>query len=118
MRFILFIFIFGTQVFSDTFPTALGECTLEIYGGRVDDIPEIVQLIKNEAVTLVEELGEINIRPYSVYITSNMEDFYEKSKGPVPEWGIAVAKLNPEGYFKIPGNCQYFFYSDERSHPS
>ena len=94
MRFILFIFIFGTLAFSDTFPTELGECTLEIYGGRVEDIPEIVQLLKDESVILVEELGEVTLRTYSIYITSNMDDFYEKSKGPVPEWGIAVAKLN------------------------
>ena len=110
MRFILFIAIFVAQVFSDTFPTALGECTLEIYGGRVDDIPEIVQLIKDESVILVDELGEVNIRSYSVYITSNMEDFYEKSKGPVPEWGIALAKLNPDrAILKSPGLANISF---------
>ena len=63
MRFILFISIFVAQVFSDTFPTALGECTLEIYGGRVDDIPEIVQLIKDESVILVDELGKLISEP-------------------------------------------------------
>ncbi len=110
MRFILFISIFVAQVFSDTFPTAIGECTLEIYGGRVDDIPEIVQLIKDESVILVDELGEVNIRSYSVYITSNMEDFYEKSKGPVPEWGIALAKLNPDrAILKSPGLANISF---------
>ncbi|MBC8256621.1 MAG: hypothetical protein H8E85_04855 [Candidatus Marinimicrobia bacterium] len=110
IRFILFIFIFGTQVFSDTFPTELGECTLEIYGGRVDDIPEIVQLIKDESVKLVRKLGEVAIRDYSVYITSNMDDFYEKSKGPVPEWGIAVAKINPDrAILKSPGIANISF---------
>ncbi|SVE46868.1 uncharacterized protein METZ01_LOCUS499722, partial [marine metagenome] len=31
-------------VFADTFPTAFGECRLEIYSGQVDDIPDLVQL--------------------------------------------------------------------------
>ena len=110
MRFILFTFIFGTLAFSDTFSTALGECTLEIYGGRVEDIPEIVQLLKDESVILVEELGEVTLRTYSIYITSNMDDFYEKSKGPVPEWGIAVAKLNPDrAILKSPGIANISF---------
>jgi len=110
MRFILFIFIFGTLAFSDTFSTALGECTLEIYGGRVEDIPEIVQLLKDESVILVEELGQVTLRTYSIYITSNMDDFYEKSKGPVPEWGIAVAKLNPDrAILKSPGIANISF---------
>ena len=110
MRFILFIFIFGTLAFSDTFSTALGECSLEIYGGRVEDIPEIVQLLKDESVILVEELGEVTLRTYSIYITSNMDDFYEKSKGPVPEWGIAVAKLNPDrAILKSPGIANISF---------
>ena len=110
MRFILFIFIFGTLAFSDTFSTALGECTLEIYGGRVEDIQEIVQLLKDESVILVEELGEVTLRTYSIYITSNMDDFYEKSKGPVPEWGIAVAKLNPDrAILKSPGIANISF---------
>lgn len=110
IRFILFISIFGTLVFSDTFTTELGECTLEIYGGRVDDIPEIVQLIKVESATLVKEFGEVAIRDYSIYITSNMEDFYDKSKGPVPEWGIAVAKLNPDrAILKSPGIANVSF---------
>jgi len=110
MRFILFIFIFCTHVFSDTFPTELGECTLEIYGGRVEDIPDIVQLIKDESVILADELGEAIMRSYSVYITSNMKDFHEKSKGPVPEWGIAIAKLNPDRVIlKSPGIANISF---------
>ena len=48
LRFIFCIFIFTSQVFPDTFKTSFGDCTLEIYGGRVDDIPEIVQQILDE----------------------------------------------------------------------
>ena len=81
---------------ADTYPTAMGKCTLEIYGGNVTDIPEIVELIQYEADQLVQNFGGVITRPYSVYITSNKNDFYEKSRGPVPEWGIAVAKLNPD----------------------
>jgi len=39
-----------------------------------------------------------------------MNDFYEKSKGPVPEWGIAVAKLNPDrAILKSPGLANISF---------
>tara|TARA_B100001123_G_C15277269_1_gene1012647 strand:+ start:46 stop:960 length:915 start_codon:yes stop_codon:yes gene_type:complete len=110
IRFILFILIISSLVFPDTFPTALGECTLEIYGGRVDDIPEIVQLIIEESEKLVNELGTVKVRPFSVYITSNMADFFDKAKGPVPEWGIAVAKLNPDrAILKSPGIAKISF---------
>ncbi len=95
---------------ADTFPTAMGQCALEIYGGNVADIPEIVELIQSEADQLVQKFGEVITRPYSIYITSNMNDFNEKSKGPVPEWGIAVAKLNPDrAILKSPGIANISF---------
>ena len=55
LRFIFSIFIFTSQVFPDTFKTSFGDCTLEIYGGRVDDIPELVKLILDETKNLVNE---------------------------------------------------------------
>ena len=104
MRFIFYISIWISLVFSDTFQTSLGKCTLEIYGGRVKDIPEIVQQILDETENLVNEFGKVDSRPFSVYITNNMDNFRKKSKGPVPEWGIAVAKLNPDRVIlKSPG---------------
>ena len=91
----LFLFFFSL-VFADSFMTTFGECTLEIYGGEVDDIPEFVQLIQDETENLTREFGQLQLRPFSVYITSNMKDFLEKSKGPIPEWGIAIAKTKPD----------------------
>jgi hypothetical protein len=39
-----------------------------------------------------------------------MDDFREKSKGPIPEWGIAVAKLNPDrAILKSPGIANISF---------
>lgn len=106
---ILLVLLFNLA-FADSFQTALGECNLEIYGGRVEDIPEIVQIIKVETENLTTEYGKVELRPYSVYITANMDDFYEKSKGPVPEWGIAVAKLNPDRIIlKSPGIANISF---------
>ena len=52
----------------------------------------------------MKEFGVIEPHNFSIYITSNMEEFYNKSKGPVPEWGIAVAKSNPDRIIlKAPG---------------
>ena len=110
MRHFFCLICFIHLAMADTFPTAMGQCTLEIYGGNVTDIPEIVELIQSEADQLVQKFGEIITRPYSVYITSNMNNFYEKSKGPVPEWGIAVAKLNPDrAILKSPGIANISF---------
>jgi len=110
MRNLFFLICFICLAMADTFPTAMGQCTLEIYGGNVTDIPEIVELIQSEADQLVQNFGRVITRPYSIYITSNMNDFYEKSKGPVPEWGIAVAKLNPDrAILKSPGIANISF---------
>ncbi len=110
IRDLFFLICFICLTTADTFPTAMGKCTLEIYGGNVTDIPEIVELIQSEADQLVQKFGEVITRPYSIYITSNMNDFYKKSKGPVPEWGIAVAKLNPDrAILKSPGIANISF---------
>ena len=110
MRNLFFLICFICLAMADTFPTAMGQCTLEIYGGNVTDIPEIVELIQSEADQLVQNFGRVITRPYSIYITSSMNDFNEKSKGPVPEWGIAVAKLNPDrAILKSPGIANISF---------
>ena len=75
---ILLVLLFNLA-FADSFQTALGECNLEIYGGRVEDIPEIVQIIKTETENLTTKYGKVELRPYSVYITANMDDFYERT---------------------------------------
>jgi len=109
-RAIIFSLIFLNFGISDTFYTPIGECTLEIYGGRVEDIPDIVHLVKKESENLINEFGAIEIRPFSIYITSNMEEFHKKSKGPIPEWGIAVAKKNPDRIIlKAPGIANISF---------
>jgi len=78
MRNLFFLICFICLIMADTYPTSMGKCTLEIYGGNVTDIPEIVELIQSEADQLVQKFGEVITRPYSIYITSNMNDFYKK----------------------------------------
>ena len=39
---------FISLIYMNTFSTALGDCKLEIFGGKIDDIPEIVHLVKKE----------------------------------------------------------------------
>ena len=107
---IFYIIIVISLVFPNVFSTPLGKCTLEIFSGNVEDIPEIVQLILDESEKLIDDFGYVKPRSFSVYITSNMDDFYEKSRGPVPEWGIAVAKLNPDRIIlKAPGIANISF---------
>jgi hypothetical protein len=109
-RYLFLLLLFLCPIIADTFSTELGECTLEIYGGLVDDIPELVKLIQNETKKMVKEFGKVNKFPFSIYITLNMKDFNEKTKGPVPEWGIAVAKMNPDRIImKAPGIANISF---------
>ena len=109
-RFPVLFILFFIPVFADTFDTAFGDCTLEIYGGRVDDIPEFVEVIQNETKNLIHVFGLIQQFPFSVYITSNMKDFNEKTNGPVPEWGIAVAIMKPDRIImKAPGIANISF---------
>ena len=104
LRSVIISLIFMNFGIADTFYTPIGECTLEIYGGKVEDIPDIVHLVIKESGNLINEFGAIELRPFSIYITSNMNDFYKKSKGPVPEWGIAIAKKKPDKIIlKAPG---------------
>jgi len=104
------LLLFFCPIIADTFSTAFGECTLEIYDGQVDDISEFVQLIQDETINLTQEFGQVQSLPFSVYITSNMKDFNKKTKGPVPEWGIAVAKMNPDRIImKAPGIANISF---------
>ena len=110
INFIIVIYLLINIAFSDVFNTELGECNLQIYDGEVEDIPEIVNLIVQESNNLITKYGNVNKRSYSIYITSNMNDFYHKAKGPVAEWGIAVAKLNPDRIIiKAPGIANISF---------
>ena len=61
MRDLFFLICFICLAKADTFPTAMGRCTLEIYGGNVTDIPEIVELIQSGADQLVQNLSLIHI---------------------------------------------------------
>ena len=45
---------------------------------------------------LSKKLGPVDLQPFTIYITANMDDFNKKSKGSYPEWGIAIAKKNPD----------------------
>jgi|TARA_B110000467_G_scaffold156833_1_gene170797 hypothetical protein len=76
--------------------TVWGPCNIEIYGGRIDRIDAIHEKIMSDTQKMVNDWGEITIRPFSLYITYSKKDFYTQAKGPVPEWGIAVAKQNPD----------------------
>ena len=96
MQHILLILIICNIVSANIFSTALGDCNLEIYEGKVKNNPEIVSIIKNETNNLILHLGPIHNRPFSIYITNNIDVFLDKSQGPIPEWGVAVAKLNPD----------------------
>tara|TARA_Y100000588_G_scaffold394875_1_gene517984 strand:+ start:2899 stop:3792 length:894 start_codon:yes stop_codon:yes gene_type:complete len=94
--YIVIIIILHSVTLSNTFSTSLGQCSIQIHEGEVAQITELINLVKLETNRLSKILGEVKPRPFTIYITSNMDEFNKQSKGPSPEWGIAVAKKNPD----------------------
>ena len=81
-------------LFSNHYDSSIGKYTIEIYDGKINDIPELINVINNEANKLITTLGKIKKEDFSIYITNSLEKFNTMA-GPVPEWGIAIAKKNP-----------------------
>ena len=94
--YIVIIIILHSVILSNTFWTSIGQCSIQIHEGEVAQITELINLVKLEAEKLSKKLGEVKPRPFTIYITSNMNEFNKQSMGPSPEWGIAVAKKNPD----------------------
>ena len=89
------LFNFLCLVNAAVFPTTFGECNLEIFKEEINEIPELVDIIKYETKRLTNQLGPIDKHPFSIYIINNKNEFIEKA-GTIPEWGIAVAKMDPD----------------------
>ncbi len=89
-----YLLLFFSLTYGGVFSTSLGQCTMKIYDGKIDDIPELIEIIEKEAKKMIYDFGPINPQPFSIYITSNLLDF-KKLSGSIPEWGIAVAKMHP-----------------------
>ncbi|MBC8312182.1 MAG: hypothetical protein H8E72_07735 [Candidatus Marinimicrobia bacterium] len=92
----IILFLLSSMISAKQINTVWGPCNIEIYGGSIDGIDSIQEKILSDTQTMVNEWGAVTVRPFSLYITYSEKDFYAKAKGPVPEWGIAVAKRNPD----------------------
>ena len=96
MKIYIIIIILHSIILSNTFSTSLGPCNMHIYEGKITRIAELINLVKIETDKLSKKLGPVDLQPFTIYITANMDDFNKKSNGPSPEWGIAIAKKNPD----------------------
>ena len=96
MAYIICIFILLFSLKANTFQTEIGKCTLEIFQNKLQSNYDFENIIKNEINNLVKEFGYVQKQPFHIYITSNNSDFINKIDGPYPEWGIAIAKKNPD----------------------
>jgi len=90
------LFILTSIISAKEINTVWGPCNIEIYAGRIDGIDSIKDKIITDTESMVNKWGPVTVKPFSIYITHSKKDFYAKAKGPVPEWGIAVAKRNPD----------------------
>jgi len=95
-KFYIMLSLLCTMVCAEQINTLWGPCNIEIYGGSINRIDSIREKVIGDTQTMVDDWGEIIVRPFSLYITYSEKDFYAKAKGPVPEWGIAIAKRNPD----------------------
>jgi hypothetical protein len=92
----IILFLLSSIISAKQINTVWGPCNIEIYEGRIDGIDSIQKKILSDTESMVNKWGAVTVRPFSIYITHSKKDFYDQAKGPVPEWGIAVAKRNPD----------------------
>jgi len=93
-RYIILILL--TVIFGQSIDTAWGPCDIRIYQGKIEAVDALESRIIEQAQKMVDEWGRVIVRPLSVYITFSKDDFYKQARGPVPEWGVAVAKQDPD----------------------
>ena len=53
-----FLSLSFSLIFGDVFQTALGKCKMEIYDGQINDIPELVEIIKIDPFADISEYQE------------------------------------------------------------
>ena len=88
------ILLFLSLLHSNIINTELGECELQIF--NLDHRSKLVEeIIINYSQEVINKFGAIESTPYSVNITTDIHNFHKKTKGRVPEWGIAITKKNP-----------------------
>lgn len=92
----IILFLLSSIISAKEISTVWGPCNIEIYGGSIKGINSIEEKILDDTQSMVNQWGAVTVRPFSIYITYSKKDFYAQAKGPVPEWGIAVAKRNPD----------------------
>ena len=118
MKYVIFILCISL-VKALTFPTSFGDCTLTIYDGKIEQSPELVNHIQYQTEDMVRKWGVIIKKPFSIYITENKLEFHKHTKTKTPEWGIAVAMMNPDRIIlKSPGiaNISYNRIKDIITH--
>jgi len=81
--------------FPVSFNTALGRCRLIIFDDSTHDIKILEETIISYSQLVNKKYGDITPTPYTIHITKDIQAFYKQANGPVPEWGIAITKKNP-----------------------
>ena len=91
ISFLILNYIFATNFFF----TEIGSCTLNIYEGKQIKNQNFQHLIIDNLLKLSNEFGIVEKKSFQIFITNELTEFNRLSSGPIPEWGIAVAKSNP-----------------------
>ena len=107
-----FLLLFNL-LFANNYNSSIGDFTLEIDDGKINDIPELINIINNETNKLVTELGKVKKKRFSIHITNSIDKFHTLS-GPVPEWSIAIAKKNKNTIIMQSPNVAQISYSKFR----
>ncbi len=91
-----YLFVIVELLFSYNFKTILGEVELIVLENEKDKVPQIKNLIQSTSKNLYDKFGPIQLDSITIYITDNNHSFKKLSGNSTPEWGIAIAKHNPD----------------------
>ncbi|MAJ43365.1 MAG: hypothetical protein CMF96_01290 [Candidatus Marinimicrobia bacterium] len=123
MKIFITYMLFISISFSLEFETDIGDCNLFFDEKTNLYIQDYIIFIQNDINKLVKEFGQVKKFPFEIFITNNINKFKKLAKGPMPEWGVGIAKKNPSRIVikgtklgKISYNRLYEILSHELNH--
>jgi len=94
VKFLFTLLIWISLLWAVPFPTALGNCTLQMDTGDEEFRVELTEHIIQSAQQMVDDFGIVDAKDFSVILVATHDEFIRQTRGHSPEWSIAVAMPN------------------------
>jgi len=85
----MLLFTLGSGI---TFPTKMGNCSLQFVSNNKDAIADLRDLITRQIRLMSGEYGTVVKRDFEVLVAASDQEFNKMTRGMAPEWSIAVAQ--------------------------